>query len=110
VTVFLKITEEPTFFGPLFSSGCGCALLMTKMGLAIFWAIFSQTHLVTLMPLFNSRIFFENTRNQSTFELRRRKLLPARQKIETKFSATGSARWYIFKPKIPIWANFCRLL
>jgi hypothetical protein len=48
----LKMTEVSLFLGLLLNSGKRhVALILTKMGLAALWAIFSQTHLVTLHPM-----------------------------------------------------------
>jgi hypothetical protein len=45
----LKITEVgKNFWLHTFFLGESTALILTKMGWATFWAIFSQTHLVTL--------------------------------------------------------------
>jgi hypothetical protein len=55
---FLKITEVAHIFGPLFP-GLRLSMNLTKMVWAIFWVIFSQTHLVTLlktMRLENKRL------------------------------------------------------
>jgi hypothetical protein len=48
LAVFLIIEECSTTFGDTFSHGKSDVLMSTKMGWATFWAIFSQTHLVTL--------------------------------------------------------------
>jgi hypothetical protein len=45
----LKITEVAHFFGYLFPQLRLCIDFLQKTGLASFWAIFSQTHLVTLL-------------------------------------------------------------
>jgi hypothetical protein len=44
---FLMI--EVARFGNTFFHEKGCALILTKMGWASFWVIFSQVHLVTLL-------------------------------------------------------------
>jgi hypothetical protein len=44
----LKITEGARIFWLFFSAGKGSHLIMTKMGWATCWAIFSPTHPVTL--------------------------------------------------------------
>jgi hypothetical protein len=47
---FSKITEVANIFGPLYSIvKFTYALFLKKMGRAIFWGFFSQTHLVTLV-------------------------------------------------------------
>jgi hypothetical protein len=47
---FLKITEEAHIVGLLISTvKVICILALSKMCAASFWAIFSQTHLVTLL-------------------------------------------------------------
>jgi hypothetical protein len=45
--VFESNTSSPNVYATLFH-GKGLAFILTRMGLATFWAIFSQTHLVTL--------------------------------------------------------------
>jgi hypothetical protein len=47
---FFLITIVVWMFGLLFFHGKSCVIVLTKMSWAIFWAIFSQTHLVTLEP------------------------------------------------------------
>jgi hypothetical protein len=47
--VFWKIREVANIFGLLFSSAKFMHLVFTKRGWDTFWAIFSQTHLVTLL-------------------------------------------------------------
>jgi hypothetical protein len=47
---FLKITEVAQMFVAAFYRGKSYALIVTKKGWASFWAIFSQTRLVTLAP------------------------------------------------------------
>jgi hypothetical protein len=43
------ITEEAQIFGPLFEAVKKIPYILTKNGLVYFWAIFSQTLLVTLL-------------------------------------------------------------
>jgi hypothetical protein len=45
-----KITEIAHIFGLPFIRSRGFALILTEMGWATFLAIFSQSHLVTLLP------------------------------------------------------------
>jgi hypothetical protein len=45
---FFKITELAHILGQLFPHGKSYVLFWQKISLATFWAIFSQTHLVTL--------------------------------------------------------------
>jgi hypothetical protein len=49
---FIKITGVAQKFWLLFFLSLDYALILTKMGWATFWAILSQTHLVTLLTLF----------------------------------------------------------
>jgi hypothetical protein len=46
---YFEIFTKPPNAGLLFSHGKSYALILTKMDWAISWAIFSQTHLVTLL-------------------------------------------------------------
>jgi hypothetical protein len=46
---FFRITEEGEMFWLLFASVKFLHLFGQNMGWATFWAIFSQTHLVTLL-------------------------------------------------------------
>jgi hypothetical protein len=48
----LKIAKRCPNFWATFYLGKVDELILTKMGWVIFWAIFSQTHLVTLPFLF----------------------------------------------------------
>jgi maltodextrin utilization protein YvdJ len=45
---YLKITDVVHILGVALSHGESFALFFTKMGWATLWAIFSETHLVTL--------------------------------------------------------------
>jgi hypothetical protein len=44
----LKITDVAQIFRLLFPESASYVLVLTKKVLATFWAMFSQTHLVTL--------------------------------------------------------------
>jgi hypothetical protein len=46
---FVKITSLAHIFGLLFTPSEGLALFFDKMYWATFWAILSQTHLITLI-------------------------------------------------------------
>jgi hypothetical protein len=46
VDSFMKCTEVAHTFGPLFTQLSLC-IMYDKRGWATFWALFSQTHLVT---------------------------------------------------------------
>jgi hypothetical protein len=59
---------------------------------ATFWAIFSQTHLVTLIGSAENL-----TVEQYTM-------------LKSCHVSTRVARWFIFQPKIPIWDKFWRAL
>jgi hypothetical protein len=54
----LLITEVALNFGQLFWYSNNFVLKVTKMSLATFWAIFSQTHLVTLLHNFRTYCSF----------------------------------------------------
>jgi hypothetical protein len=47
--VFLKTAEIAQFFGLLYSKVKATYQFRQKLGFAPYWAIFSQTHLVTLL-------------------------------------------------------------
>jgi hypothetical protein len=55
---FLKIAEVAKNFGNFYSSEKNYVLILPKMSLATFWAIFSQAHLVTLLESHFSYIVF----------------------------------------------------
>jgi hypothetical protein len=46
---FFENYKSSPHFGATFFRGYGYLSIITKMGWATFWAIFSQTHLVTLL-------------------------------------------------------------
>jgi hypothetical protein len=47
--------EDQNFLGYFFTM-CRLCMTLTKMGCATFWAIFSQTHLVTLQFVAAARV------------------------------------------------------
>jgi hypothetical protein len=53
-----NIRSSPSFWAACWH-GQGYALILTNMYWATFWAIFSQTHLVTLLYLVSNDSFFE---------------------------------------------------
>jgi hypothetical protein len=60
------------------------------MGWATFWAILSQTHPVTLL---------QNPFCEKHFS---KELIG----FSTELTGARVARWFIFKPKTPIWVHF----
>jgi hypothetical protein len=52
---FMKITEVAKILRSAFFHDTSYALILTKMGWVAFWAIFSQTHLVTLTRRFEQK-------------------------------------------------------
>jgi hypothetical protein len=59
------IQKQPNFVGS-FLYGKGCVLILTKKWFgSTFWALFSQTHLVTLLMLFTIEFSFAQSYSKS---------------------------------------------
>jgi hypothetical protein len=53
-SIYKNLRRSPNVFANFFNSVNSCINVYEKMGWATFWAIFSQTHLVTLIGAISS--------------------------------------------------------
>jgi hypothetical protein len=51
---FLTITKVANIFGLIYFTGKSCVLILAKIRWATYWAIFSQTYLVTLVGIWTT--------------------------------------------------------
>jgi hypothetical protein len=58
---FFENCRSRRHFRATFFYGYGLALILAKMALAIFWVIFSLTHLVTLVGLTRFRLLLDKS-------------------------------------------------